>query len=417
MIQASLREKWQNETLEFFTVRGPKVATDWAPRTAKDLASAIAGADWELLVALNAISAPATSEYLRGLPRLIQRELVADWSRQKVVTLGRVKGQIDVRATGVARAQLGSPAAVAYRKLERIWDTDENRALAGFLMHAERTTRRALQRVGTRAAWQSVLIGNLRQIRTALLTAPLRFVGGDVAWAVYVRRPSERRRSRLYSEFYRLASLWAETREASTGEALRKALGGWLVPATDDGLFETHVASIVVQALYDARAWESFELAPVGFSGRLVKARYGSLTATVSFDSSPSRALGRAIPGDYRWIYETYDGLDLAARRPDVTLHVSAGGDEAVVLFEAKATDANSPYGRDSIYKGLGYLKDFEDMWGPENPRVVLVFASGVESAQPVSKRLSRDLFLTADPSLASDAIAVIERMVKAVEG
>jgi len=402
--------KWRSETLEFLTTRGPVMVDGWSPRVAKDLARTISGVDWELLVALNAFTASGTTQFLGNLPQLIRRELVGDWSRRDTVTFGRVKGVIDLPATAVARVRSGSPAAISYRKLQRVWDTDENRALAGFLVYAERTARQALQRVKTNAAWQERVVRNLQHIRAALMTPPLRDVQPDAAWAVFARRPLTRRRTTLYEHSRKLAAAWAEGRIAASGEALRGVLGGWLTPAADDAVFEAYVASIAVEALFESRAWDSFRLAPLGFGHRLVEARVGDLRATLSFDASLSRALARSVPGHYRWIFDTYDELDLAARRPDFTLHLSVpGSDECVVLLEAKATDANSQYGRDSIYKCLGYLKDFDRVWGSETPRVVLIFASGVASAIPLAKRLGDDLLLTSDASLLSDIGSVIK--------
>jgi hypothetical protein len=245
---------------------------------------------------------------------------------------------------------------------------------------------------------------------------PMRFVDPDPAWAVHAGRPLSRRRSTLYASVRAIARAWADSRRASSGEALRNALGGgWLVPASDDALFETYVASAAVEALHGAGEWESFAVSPIGFRSRLADARVGRLAATLTFDASPGRALGRVVAGDYRWIFETYDGLDLAARRPDLTLHVR-GNSEITVLFEAKATDANSPYGHDSIYKCLGYLKDFRELWIDQEPQIVLVFASGVQSLHPVQTRVTRDLFLTSDASLRKDLSLVVARALALAE-
>jgi len=190
---------------------------------------------------------------------------------------------------------------------------------------------------------------------------------------------------------------------------------GWLVPATADALFETFVATAVVEALHGARTWDSFKLSPLGFGPRLLEATGSGVRATVSFDVSPGRAVERTVHGDYRWIFETYEGLDLAARRPDLTLHVE-GSHEVAILFEVKATDANSQYGRDSIYKCLGYLKDFHELWNGHDPRVVLIFATGVSSAYPAGKRLQRDLFLTSDASLRQDLVLIVSQALARAE-
>lgn len=408
MIGPDLRARWEERTLEFFTARGAAIADDWTPRTAKDLAASLTGGSWELLVALNVVASPWTASFFRDLPRLVARELRADWSRQDVVTVGRVKGVIDVPKTIVARAALGTPSALAYRKLQRIWDTEENRTVAGFLSYVERTTSGALRATASRPAWQEEVANSLRQLRSALLSPPLRFVQADPQWSQRVHRLPRRRGSRLYEGSRHVAEAWIDARRAVSGEALRATLSSWLRPATDDALFETYVASVVVDVLYGLRDWDAFRIVPLGFGGRVAEAQADDLIVRVSFDASPETALARPVPGEYKWIFETYDGLDIAARRPDLTVQVLRPGREHVVMFEAKATDANSTYGHDSIYKALGYLKDFDAVWGSPTPRVVLVFASGVSSPLPLAYRADRDLLLTADPTFASDVAVVL---------
>jgi hypothetical protein len=409
LIEEHQLQHWRESTLEFFTTRAPEMATNWSPRVVRDLSESVARADWELLIAVNALTQPAVSEYFRRLPRLVERELNANWSRQDVITAGRVKGVVDFEKTARARAHSGSSLTVAYRKLERLWDTDENRAMAGFLAYAERVGRLALRTFGA-GPWQETLASSVRQMRTALVATPLRFVQPDPAWPTFVLQPLRHTRSNLYWQFRQVGRGWARARLASGGAALRETLlGGWLKPATDDALFETFLVSRLVEALYHARDWDTFRISPVGLDTRLVEGTCGDLVATISFDASPSKALGRPVKGHYKWVFDTYDGLDLSARRPDITLQVRALN-EVVTFFEAKATDANSQYGRDSIYKCLGYLKDFEAIWEDSSPCVVLCFASGVFSQVPLAARVDRDLILTSDPSLSSDFDTIVGR-------
>jgi hypothetical protein len=406
------RTRWRQQTLEFLSVRAATMSHEWTPATARTLAEAISGADWELLLGANALSAPHTSEYARLLPRLVQRELQADWSRRVTISSGRIKGLIDYPRTTSERQRSGNVAAFVYRQLDRSWDTPENVTLAGFISHAERVGRAVMRAFDTTSGWRAVLADTTKSLRQALNTAPLRYVAPDPNWSVKPLR-SVRRRSALYAETEQLARAWAFSRRALSGDELRGVLrNGWLIPATDDSLFEIFLLSLLVEALHDARSWDAFQLVPTGLRGRTAEAWLGKSKVTLSFDSGLSRALGRSVPGEYRWIFETYDGLDLAARRPDVTLHVR-GASEIVVLFEAKATDANSAYGRDSIYKALGYLKDFEKIWSAFVPKVVLVLAGGVASSQPLSIRLERDLLLTSEPQLEHDIRAVINRALK----
>jgi hypothetical protein len=69
---------------------------------------------------------------------------------------------------------------------------------------------------------------------------------------------------------------------------------------------------------------------------------------------------------------------------------------------EVKATSPNTQYGRDSVVKVFGYLKDFAELWAEEvecqYPRAVLLYASGVFPL------INRTEWVAADEVVLSDA-------------
>ncbi|WP_230178372.1 hypothetical protein [Peribacillus sp. Bi134] len=77
-------------------------------------------------------------------------------------------------------------------------------------------------------------------------------------------------------------------------------------------------------------------------------------------------------------------GIPLKSRLPDISLYWQGeDGSKWVNFVEVKYTDVNSQYFRQSLYKVMGYLKDFEK-WFKTNkqaPGVTLVIPSGLSSA------------------------------------
>lgn len=77
-------------------------------------------------------------------------------------------------------------------------------------------------------------------------------------------------------------------------------------------------------------------------------------------------------------------GVTLKMRMPDISLSWEGhDGSKWVHFVEVKYTNASSEYFRASLYKVMGYVKDFEDWYSRETvaPKITLVISSGLKRA------------------------------------
>jgi len=215
-----------------------------------------------------------------------------------------------------------------------------------------------------------------------------------------------------------LARTWRESVWNRDPAAIRAQLGGgWLLAEDDDQLYELFVLSRLVEIIHRLGPWESFSIHPSVVSSAVVlSARQGPVEISVRYDRAPQ------THGAYQWVFQSYKGLEAAMRRPDLQLIVSGVSSQPrICLIEVKATEPNTGYGRDSVYKALGYLKDYAALWKNEEvrrySRGMVVFASGV---RPVVERADRvlehELLLSDHAIVEEDLSALLLRMLEADE-
>ncbi len=222
---------------------------------------------------------------------------------------------------------------------------------------------------------------------------------------------ANKNRHPLYGEASRL---WKEFETIVLDQdlsSLRKILSeGWISPKVEedvDSLFELFVLVNVLEIMEKLVIGENggtseFGLVRRGGSGAVAKFVGRFWMAEVFFDKSPVAVFG--IPSEnslYNRILHRYRGLSGASRRPDVLVRLREinGKKEIRILIEAKNTNPTSTYGSDSIYKVLGYLLDYKDIWPKDQrPKVILVFPYGTEP-------LHKEAFFTEDLAIVSGEI------------
>lgn len=194
------------------------------------------------------------------------------------------------------------------------------------------------------------------------------------------------RRHRLPA--YRFAAELAErrlrrvagTREARWLRILDLLAAEWLEPVGDDDMFELFTLAVVLDVLEsDLGLGEPSEVG-LAMRGRDHVARFMSADGSavqVYFDQSPATVLGTASA--YLRLLSAHEGLVGAPRRPDVIVARETAKERIVLLVEAKETNDRG-YAGDSVYKAMGYIHDFRELWasGPPRPKVVLVFPDSV---------------------------------------
>jgi hypothetical protein len=190
-----------------------------------------------------------------------------------------------------------------------------------------------------------------------------------------------------------------QTLQSRDAGAIRDTvMKGWLRSVDDERILELFALSQAIRVLHSSRQWDQFDL-DFGKGGSLgsliVSARNSTIASTIRFDVSPDE------PGNYKWVINRYSGIDGRGRRPDLIISTTVGNARRTTFIEVKATKPNSQYGRDSIVKVLGYLKDYETVWKLESeiayPRCLLLYADNVYPNTSREFRFQEDELVLSD--------------------
>ncbi len=384
--------------------------TNWTPASLSDLTRELSGSDWDAILAAQMLSSPAFGADLRRARFLAPREMERSIDHVPQPLRGRLRGKPDMRATLRLRRRRADDTLWLVDKPLRRWQTADNAALSGWLTFLREAATIGRGRQGDGPSTQ--MKENDRLVALLLKTEPMRHVIPDPHWSAHEMSPRLRAQSAFYRLLWGHARAWRASASARDPQAVRDALrGGWLASEDDDEMFELYALSRLVEVLFRLGPWDTFTITPALLGGDpLLRAVRDDVEIAVRFDRAPQAA------GAYRWIFRRYDGVDAAARRPDILISVSTGGITRHAIVEVKATSPATAYGRDSLYKVLGYLKDYATLWPADervsHPSGVLVYATGVSTSTPLSARLSDEVLLSTHASLEQDLRRVVLRML-----
>lgn len=197
--------------------------------------------------------------------------------------------------------------------------------------------------------------------------------------------------------YWRLCELWQEFEAAvEMGDlaAVKSLLEqGWLAPRgkeNTDSLFELYVLLCAIEAIErvcmppGTKGSVQYRVVRPGGSDSIAVFHGPEWIGEVCFDRAPDDSFSGVSPGSlYRSILSEYSGAKSSSRRPDLVIRLRRTGasDHGLcLLVEAKNTPADSEYMSDSVYKVLGYLKDYEALWShsAQRPKAVLAIPDGI---------------------------------------
>lgn len=198
-----------------------------------------------------------------------------------------------------------------------------------------------------------------------------------------MRLAAERQRLPAYRLAARLAArrqrFSRRDRAARWSHILDLLAVNWLAPVSDDDLFELFALVMVLDVLEREVGLGPPTQFGLAAPGREHIARFdaGPGNIRVFFDQSPVTIL--ASRSYQLEILAAHNGVRGVGRRPDImVVHDSPAG-RRIVFVEVKKT-ADGSYISDSVYKALGYISDFRDLWGTHssNPKIVVLFPEGI---------------------------------------
>ena len=301
------------------------------------------------------------------------------------------------RRTLLERIRRQDPTLWVVDPRRHIFQTRPNGALTGFLDHIRRIGSR-LEGLGVR---RFPVSRGLSAVERLLRTWPINEVNPEVAWPS-IPLTTDLMKVPTYALIFRWARALSSARRRRAAGDLRSILAGWLAEETSDRLFELYALSRSLTALHNSRDWESMVVSPSDMS---FVAKGDGVQVTILVDQSP-HYLGR-----YNWLLSRYEGIDGRGRRPDIQLVTRTQAETRTTFIEAKETDPNDRYGRDSVVKVLGYLKDYEDVWSGEAvtyPRAVLLYSHSLRPRVPLGERIQDEVMLSSPATFDDDLAAIL---------
>ncbi|MBY0282343.1 MAG: hypothetical protein K2W81_00110 [Sphingomonas sp.] len=339
------------------------------------------GGSVELLASAYWLSQPEVEQFiLRDLPVLLKN--LGHGSRSSPPSVEPTfKGRVLWQDTILGRLSGAVPRGrYLVQHVEKSADIPENRLLKLFLTRIVSAANEMARR-GTGALPQR-FAGIRDAAARALSNTYLQGVELEhrinarmLATAIRHRDPRYSRLAHLARDFDQavIRGKWAQILEL-----LRK---GWLAPVASEDLFELYVLILVMQSIEADLGFgepQSYGLIQRGRSAVATYTRPDGVKAEIFFDQVPSGIFGGS--SEYLQLVGAHHGITAQERRPDISVRFSAGAAERRVLVEVKESE-DPAYMRDSVYKVLGYLRDFASIWaGLEDqlPKAVLVFPTAV---------------------------------------
>jgi hypothetical protein len=150
---------------------------------------------------------------------------------------------------------------------------------------------------------------------------------------------------------------------------------GVLRPLNEDTLYEIYILFLTIASLEQV-GWNREHLRLIGYGkGAVAHYGYGGKKVRLYYQTLPAGFSGSSLYTDLLRKY----GIDVSLRRPDILFEFEGNG-RSFKLLEIKRTQ-DKKYIADSVYKVLGYLKDFGKCFeGSPLPHGILVVWEGVET-------------------------------------
>jgi hypothetical protein len=349
--------------------------------------------DTGLLSKLYFLLQPATQriiEYeLFPFIRHLSREAIA----ARTVSSGEVRGRVLWNDTVLLRAgqSIGLRDYVISIP-ERSSDLPENQLVKVFLQQLVEIGETVTSLVGTGAVLETVT-GLTAGAARALRTSHLRELTAPSHVSTRMRQRAWRHKNAVYKKVATLQSQLEDAVRRDKWSAILRLLSqGWIAPLSDDDLFELYALVLAMDVIERELGFgepTTYGLIRTGRREVAAFERGDGWRAAVFFDQSPNAALNNQV-SEYKRILSDYYGLAGAEHRPDVLIRFTdPTGTVRVVLLEVKKT-SDDEYTRSSVYKCLGYLRDFAELWSArplEMPKVLLLFPTGIEVADAASRR------------------------------
>ncbi|AFZ18030.1 hypothetical protein [Allocoleopsis franciscana] len=188
-------------------------------------------------------------------------------------------------------------------------------------------------------------------------------------------------RNTHFKNIYRSLRLYRRLFVQEEQETLKDCFSqGVLKPLNRDTLYEVYILFVTMASL-EQTGWirENFRLIGYG-KGAVAQYKHSDTILRIYYQTLPTDFVQNSL---YTELLRKYQ-IEVSVRRPDIILEFQSENFDFKIL-EVKRT-RNRQYITESVYKVLGYLKDFERCFlSAKLPHAILVIWEGVENTKDIN--------------------------------
>lgn len=347
-------------------------------------------ADLEILKRVHFLLSKEVKDLVQILPQ-IMRNLSHSTQKEVVKSQGIIKGRVDWNLTFKERYSSGynDKSLFMCKPASRMYDLPENQILKYLLVNLAETAEsfdffRSKEKIEIdylKENWQDELLLRYIEIKRILnniyiqnLTLPMKIRSRDL------QRLRNHRNKYYRNQILKCYELYNNIFNKNDLNCIKDLIENQLLkPKNDEDIFELYVLFKLMNQLEvmshqnDARMVVNLIMA--NYKKEFTAKYYDSeLTIKVYYQHLPYQLSQNSI---YKDLLKKYS-LNVRGRLPDLILEIEHNNKIYYKIIEVKLTEDHG-YVRDSIYKLLGYLKDFESgINNSKDPKGVLVIWDGV---------------------------------------
>ena len=306
---------------------------------------------------------------IKILPQLV-RNLVHSTQKETEIMRGNIRGRIDWGATLKERYSQGfdDKSLFVCNPPSKYYDLEENQLLK-FLLRRIRYFKENylnfvhsdnfdIEKIDRNKDWYTIVNDNSQMAKLTLRKVYFKEISNVKIKSKHLRK-CMKSRNLLYHYVAKVYKLYEDLFILGDKDVLKKLLNERIIKtANGDKLYEIYVFFNLVKTL--PGFWEGKLL----YSGNdySTTCKQDDLSITVHYQKTPDALKGIS---EYLEIIENYE-IKGSTRSPDVIIEFEKNNKTFYRLVEVKNSSSEG-YVRDSLYKVMGYYKDFKHISRTEN--------------------------------------------------
>jgi hypothetical protein len=302
-------------------------------------------------------------------------------STKETVTLrGKIKGKVMWSKTVTSRyASGGDPSLFVCQQRSSVFDLPENRVFLYVLKQIQhfavnilgsKVTDNIEWEIKNKEKWSSIIHSIGVQSAKLLRNPFVREISDIYNLSEKVIQETEKARGTSYSELAETARSLYKSTQQPMDFLYQKLSTHLLLPLNQDVLYEIAVLYKIIEHTKE-KGWSEKTINLIGGGSKIIsRFRKKNVVMNIHYQSLPQNFYGNS---KYKDMMNHYS-IDAGFRRPDIILEwIRADGERRYCIVEVKRSE-NRTYLIDGLYKLLGYIKDFEEVFsGTPDSKGILV--------------------------------------------